>query len=145
MINSIQLFYPVFAMILLSFLVMFILLWKNVSATKNRRVQMRFFILYKNKEDVPDDLLQARDHYKNLFELPLLFYLLCILVYLTVDVTTVDLVFSWSFVAFRYIHSYIRATSNWVPRRFAFFAAGFVVLFVHWVFFAIRISGLINV
>jgi hypothetical protein len=124
---------------------MFILLWKNVSATKNRRVQMPFFILYKNKEDVPDDLLQARDHYKNLFELPLLFYLLCILVYLTVDVTIVDLVFSWSFVAFRYIHSYIRATSNWVPRRFAFFAAGFVVLFVHWVFFAIRISGLINV
>ena len=145
MINSIQLFYPVFAMILLSFLVMFILLWEIVSATKNRRVQMRFFILYKNKEDVPDDLLQARDHYKNLFELPLLFYLLCILVYLTVDVTIVDLVFSWSFVAFRYIHSYIRATSNWVPRRFAFFAAGFVVLFVHWVFFAIRISGLINV
>ncbi len=55
---------------------------------------------------------------------------------------TADLLFvvlSWLFVATRVGHAYIHVTSNRVGRRFNAFAAGFAVLVVMWLLFAMRI------
>ncbi len=129
--------YPVFTLVLLTIGVSLILFIKNVRATLAKRVRLRFFALYQG--DAPDDLLQARDHYKNLFQLPVLFYLLCILIYIIEITTPADVLLAWAFVLSRILHSYIRATSNWVPNRFKAFVAGGLILFVHWFYFLIRV------
>ncbi len=134
---SVSILYPVFCMVLLTLIVSLKLMTVNVKASKKRQVPVKYFALYKGP--VPDDLIQARDHYKNLFELPVLFYLLCLLIYAGADVQLPDLVLAWAFVLSRAIHSFIRASSNRVPRRFVVFFTGFLILLIHWSFFSFRI------
>jgi len=136
--NTVNILYPVFFMVLLTVLVSLKLMYVNIKTAKNKQVHFKFFALYQGP--APDAMLQARDHYKNLFELPILFYLLCLMLYSGEGLHWLDLVLAWAFVIFRYIHSFIRATSNFVPRRFKVFSMGAAALLVHWCFFAYRIS-----
>ncbi len=123
-------------MVLLTLAVGVILFTKNINAVKAKAVRVNFFAVY--NEEAPIELLQARDHYKNLFELPVLFYLLVMILYVNQDVTIFDLFLSWTFVVMRFFHSYIRATSNWVPKRSKVFIIGFIVLLIHWIYFIIK-------
>ena len=124
--------YPVFAMFLLTAAVSLRLYYVNLGAARNRVVKVKYFKLYRG-EDVPDYMLAAADHYKNLFEQPVLFYVVCILLYVTKQLDTLDLALAWSYVGFRVIHSTIRATSNIVPYRFAAFAVSSAILLSLWV------------
>jgi hypothetical protein len=71
---------------------------------------------------IPDEVALSSDNLKNLFELPILFYAICIYLYLSASVDTPYLVAAWWFFAFRIVHSYVHCTSNIVPRRFAAYA-----------------------
>jgi hypothetical protein len=75
---------------------------------------------------------QVSDNYRNLFELPVLFYLLCALIVGTHTESAVLTYGVWFFVALRYAHSFIHCTYNKVMHRFPVFAAGFGVLLVLW-------------
>ncbi|MGH8079048.1 MAG: MAPEG family protein [Lysobacter sp.] len=79
----------------------------------------------------------AADNFRNLFELPVLFY-----VALTVaafngltDAATLGL--AWLFVALRIAHSFIQCGYNKVMHRFYAYAAGGFALWVLWVRIAI--------
>jgi hypothetical protein len=135
--HSVQILYPVFVMVILTFLVGILLFTLNVKAVKQRKVRVKFFKVY--NEDAPDYLLQARDHYKNLFEVPVLFYVLCAIIFIRQDVLIPDIVLAWAFVFFRLIHSYIRATSNRLPLRSQIFIISYGVLFVHWIYFITKV------
>ena len=91
----------------------------------------RLSFLFKNKIDyrtintrnkaagvVPEEISYASDNLKNLFEFPLLFYAICIYLYITASVDTLYLGAAWWFFGFRIVHSYIHCTSNVVPQRF---------------------------
>lgn len=67
---------------------------------------------------VPDRISYASDNLKNLFELPVLFYAVCIYLYLSSSVDTLYLVAAWWFFFFRIVHSFVHCTTNNVPRRF---------------------------
>lgn len=112
---------------------------KNIAAVRARRVPIRLFALYKG--ELPDDLLQVRDHYKNLFELPILFYTLILALLFRGGANRIDLALAWGFVFSRFIHTAIRATSNRVSIRFYAFALGFLILAVHWSYFLLRLGG----
>lgn len=54
----------------------------------------------------------------NLFELPVLFYVLCLLV-MFMDIQSIAVItFSWIFVIFRVLHSLVHCTYNRVTHRF---------------------------
>ena len=110
----------------------------QMRAIKKREVRYRFFRVYEG--EAPDYLQQAREHYKNMFEFPVLFYLLCIFLILKDSVDFWDIGLAWSFVILRYIHSYIRMTSNYVPGRFAAFAGSFFALILGWVKFLVGLT-----
>lgn len=67
---------------------------------------------------IPEEITYASDNLKNLFELPVIFYAVCIYLYATGSVDTLYLVAAWWFFVFRIVHSYIHCTSNNVPQRF---------------------------
>ena len=71
----------------------------------------------------------------NLFEFPVLFYLVCTLSYLTSAVDYLQIYLAWGYVASRIIHSAIHVTYNKVPHRFGVFLISNLVLLAMWIRF----------
>lgn len=82
---------------------------------------------------------RASDNYRNLFELPVLFYALCGALLLTANATTVFIVGAWLFVLLRIVHSLIQCTYNKVLHRFYVFLASSGLLLALWIGLGIRI------
>ena len=135
--EKIHIIYPVLAIVLLQFLSIIHLRFIFQKAVKSREVEYRFFRLYEGSS--PEYLRLARQHYKNLFEIPILFHLLCVVLFIVDDVREFDLWIVWSFVISKYIHSYIRMTSNYVPNRAYSFYVSIILLLAAWISLAIRI------
>lgn len=85
--------------------------------------------------------VNAADNFRNLFEVPVLFYALVAVAIALGDVPTWLVIGAWSFVALRCIHSFIQCTYNKVMHRFAVFACSFLLIVVLWVVFVISLSG----
>jgi hypothetical protein len=82
---------------------------------------------------------QSADHFRNLFEVPVLFYALCGYLAITKFTSLLLLACAWGFVALRALHTYIHLSSNNVIRRFQAFVASSIVLYVMWGIFAIKV------
>ena len=67
---------------------------------------------------VPDAVNTPSHNLRNLVELPLLFYVLCLYLYVTAAVDTAYVAAAWVFAAFRIAHSAVHCTSNRVMLRF---------------------------
>jgi len=74
--------------------------------------------------------------YMNLLELPVLFYVVCLLMLATGRFDSVQVSLAWVFVVARCAHAFIHVAFNYVPLRFAAFLAGVVTLAVMWTRFA---------
>jgi hypothetical protein len=83
--------------------------------------------------------VQSADHFRNLFEAPVLFYTLCGFLAITNLTTLFLLACAWGYVALRAFHTYIHLTHNKVVRRFQAFVASTIVLYVMWGVFAVRL------
>jgi hypothetical protein len=83
--------------------------------------------------------VQSADHFRNLFEAPVLFYALCGFLAITKLTTLFLLACAWGYVALRGFHTYIHLTHNKVVRRFQAFVASTIVLYVMWGIFAVRL------
>jgi hypothetical protein len=69
----------------------------------------------------------------NQFQLPVLFYVLCLILASIDAVAAVPLTVAWVFVVTRYIHAYVHVSTNYVPARMRAFLVGalsLIVLFV---------------
>ena len=80
---------------------------------------------------------RAADNFRNLFELPVLFYLALVVAAMTAQAGLPVLVLAWTFVALRVLHSWIHCTYNKVMHRFQAYVAGSVVLWALWIVLAI--------
>jgi len=83
--------------------------------------------------------VQSADHFRNLFEVPVLFYVLCGFLAITQLTTMLLLACAWGYVVLRAFHTYIHLTHNTVIRRFQAFVASTIVLYVMWGVFAVRL------
>jgi hypothetical protein len=120
--------YPVFAMFALVAIVLLRLRSMRFAAVRNREVSVGFYKAYPEGGE-PEALRVISRHYVNLFEMPVLFYTGVVLVYVTQHVTWWMIALAWTYVAFRYLHSWVHLTSNDVRVRFGmYFASGFVLL-----------------
>jgi hypothetical protein len=83
--------------------------------------------------------VQSADHFRNLFEVPVLFYVLCGFIAITHTTTLFLLACAWGYVVLRAAHAYIHLSHNKVVRRFQTFVASTLVLYVMWGVFAVRL------
>ena len=80
---------------------------------------------------LPESVALPANNLRNLLELPVLFYALCLFLYVTGSADSVHVVSAWTFVALRTAHSVIHCTVNIVTLRFlTYFAAGLVLWFM---------------
>ena len=82
--------------------------------------------------------LQVGYSYSNQFELPVLFYVLTILAWMTRHADVVFVVLAWIFVIFRYLQAYVHVTSNQVRLRGAFFGVSALVLAIMWIIYIVE-------
>lgn len=128
---------PVFAHVLLVFVLVFWMGKERRSALVSREVQLRDIAL--GEPNWPTKATQLANCLRNQFEFPVLFYAL---VALALPLRQADLLFvllSWVFVVTRYAHAGIFVTSNNVKHRSLAFSAGVVVLLLMWIVFALKI------
>tara|TARA_Y100000590_G_C15669364_1_gene995726 strand:- start:1056 stop:1469 length:414 start_codon:yes stop_codon:yes gene_type:complete len=109
----------------------------NVKARKSNDVKFSYFKTYQGT--VPEYIVVSRQTLKNQFELPIFFYFIISLIVAVDNVKQLDIIFAWLFVVSRYLHCYIRLTSNYIPNRAKVFQFGMVVLIVWWVIFSYNI------
>jgi hypothetical protein len=125
--------YPIAALILLTFIVMFAMLKERIGEMTERRIHPQSAPSSTQLNAVLKNTKGA-DNYKNLFELPTLFYVLCvILIFTTKPLSPVLLGLAWAYVALRSWHSFVHVSYNKVMHRFKIFLASTVVLGVMWV------------
>lgn len=98
---------------------------------------------FKGPNNVKDSLenINASDNFKNLFEMPVLFYVLCGFIAISGLTTPALVCMAWIYVALRAAHSLIHITYNRVMHRFLVYALSTILLFVMWGCFALRLMA----
>jgi len=128
-------FYPVIVLVLWTFVVLLLVPRARFKAARERRVRVADFALGES-ENVPPETRLPNRNYMNLLELPVLFYVACIVLFVTAKVDAWSLGLAWAFVALRIAHSTIHLTYNHVIHRMRVFALSVLVLLVLWVYIA---------
>ena len=128
---------PVFALVLLTFLLLLRTAFGRVSHLRSGEVRAEDIAL--GQPGWPKRTTQFGNAFKNQLELPVLFYLLIAFILITRVGDLLLLVLAWIFVVLRYVHAYIHTTDNVVLQRGRVYGAGLVVLLAMWVIFAIKI------
>ena len=123
--------YPAVSMILLTLFLYVKNYLDNIKATTNKSIQFSYFKTYKG--EVPEYVSVSRQTLKNQFELPIFFYFLICIILVFDKVSQLDLIFAWLFSTSRYLHCYIRLSSNYVPHRAKVFQFSMLILIVWWI------------
>ena len=131
MASKLAILWPVFALAAWTAGMLVLIAIKRVSAGLRGSVHPREHALGESAK-VPIAVSLPNRNYMNLLELPVLFYIACILAYVTNAPIAVLVPFAWLYVGLRVIHSAIHVTYNNVMHRFAAFAASNGVLIVIW-------------
>ena len=135
--NSI--FWPLIAQVALTALVAVRMYVARISEIRARRVSPQVFATTRTAGGVFEDIAAA-DNFRNLFEVPVLFFAVCCALAITDTVTPVQLALAWLFVALRAAHSVIHVTYNRVLHRFAVYIASMLCVFAMWGLFAVSLS-----
>ncbi|MBE8718318.1 MAPEG family protein [Cellvibrio polysaccharolyticus] len=132
-------FYPMFAMVLLTLLVAIVLMIKRFRAVKNKQVSIGYFRLNRGEQSPPPDVIATANHFSNLFEVPLLFYVACLLAFVWNFQPATMVLLGWIFVASRAVHAFIHITYNNVVHRMLSFAVSFLSVILIWCLLAAHV------
>ena len=127
-----QILLPMLGMILLTAVVWFELYARRIPAMRKAREPAQVYTTPdKVMELLPEEVSYPAHNFKNLFELPVLFYVLCLYFYVTATAGTAEVFAAWLFLLFRVVHSAIHCTANIVMARFlTYCAAAFALWFM---------------
>src|ERR671939_109256 len=109
--SAARILYPVIALAALTFVVLLRIPYARFRAAARGQVTVADF-RYGESANVPGDVSLPNRNLMNLLELPLLFYVGCLALYVTDTVDTVGVVLAWAYVALRIVHSFIHLTYN---------------------------------
>jgi len=121
-----QIFLPVLVQILITIAGFMLLGVRKAKALKAGGVDQSKTAL--DNDAWPDSVKMVSNNIRNQFQVPVLFYVLCIIYYSIDAVTSTVIYLAWAFVISRIIHAYIHMSTNYVPARFRVFTIGFVIM-----------------
>ena len=126
---------PVVALVVLTAIVgLMMVVYRNVALIRGTASE-RYFRTF--TADIPAEWVERPTRtYMNLLELPVLFYVVCLLMLMTGRFDSIQVSLAWLFVITRYVHAFIYIGFNHVPLRFTAFLTGVITLAVIWTRFA---------
>lgn len=137
---SASIFWPVVAMAALTLLVMLMTLRERVGQLRRERIHPQSV---STSAQMAARLADSRcaDNLRNLFEIPVLFYVAVVIAFVTAQGSEWVVWLAWAFVVLRVAHSFIHCTYNKVMHRFAAYLGGAAVLVALWACLAWGLLG----
>lgn len=142
---GISILWPTFALVGLMFIVytmMFVKRFGHIRANPPRaedfatgEAALRYF----------EPVEMPANNYRNLFEMPVLYFALVPLLLFTNQDSHVQVALAWFYVALRYVHSFVHIGPKKVPVRALLFSLSALVLLAMWIGFAIDIASVKSV
>ena len=136
-------FWPMFAMVVLTAIVWVRMYLVRVAEMKEKRIAPQKVSLSGQAAALLENT-NAADNFRNLFEVPVLFYAICLMLMMSGSESLLLLGMAWLFVTLRAIHSLIHLTHNTVLQRFKVYIGGTVVLYAMWVVAAVEFAAQSN-
>ena len=125
------LLWPVLAQVALTLAVWIALYVQRLGEMGRRRIDPQSVATSRLAAGVLENVAAA-DNFRNLFEVPVLFYAVVPLLVLAQAVTATAVALAWGFVALRALHSIIHLSYNRVVHRFCAYAASTGCVFALW-------------
>ena len=126
------LLYPVFALAAWTLCMLVLVLVRRSAAVRRGECTIGDF-RYGESERVPPRACLVGRNYANLLELPVLFYVVCIMLQMTGGNSPAARFCAWTYVLLRIVHSLVHIGPNNVLWRLSAFAASNAALVVLWV------------
>ena len=117
---------PFLALMVLTLVVWFYMYARRISFIINSKLKPAQLTPLELARLSPAAVSTPSDNLKNLFEVPTMFYALCLYLFVTQRVDATYLVCAWIFVLFRALHSLVHCTINIVILRFWLYAVSTV-------------------
>jgi hypothetical protein len=130
--------YPMLVMVLIVFIVAGTMLKRRVAFLTSARIHPQKVASANQMASVGEDA-RASDNFRNLFEMPVLFYAVILTIYAAKLTSPTLLILAWLFVAARGAHSAIHCTINKVIPRFYAFLASCTTLALLWLVVAYQL------
>ena len=123
--------WPMVAQVALTALVWVCLYVARLGEMSARRIDPQSVRTSRHAAGVLENVAAA-DNFRNLFEVPVLFFAACGVLLATGRVGSLALDLAWAFVALRALHSLIHISYNRVLHRFAAYALSTLCVFALW-------------
>lgn len=136
--RNLAIFHPVFALAAWTLVVLMLIPLVRVRSARRREIVPDDF-RFGESAQVPGYVSIPNRNFMNLLELPMLFYVACIVLYVTGGASWLTVYVAWAYVALRIAHSLVHLTYNHVIHRLAVFAASNVALVTLWVIAAVHV------
>ena len=130
MFNQINLFYPLFAQVGITFVVWLWMYKTRLREIKKLAIRPEEIATDHELTEKLNNVVAPSDNFKNLFEIPVLFYVLILSLYITNNGNEVFVILLSLFVATRAVHSIIHCTYNRVVHRFYAYVVSAIILWV---------------
>ncbi len=127
--TGLAIFGPFLGMLLLSLAVWVVMYVRRLRFIAANRIDAQELTSAEKAASLfPEAIHWPAHNFRNLFELPVAFYALCLYLYVSGSVDTVYVAAAWAFLVTRIAHSLIHCTVNIVRLRFASYMLGAIVL-----------------
>ncbi|MGL4197974.1 MAG: MAPEG family protein [Allorhizobium sp.] len=128
-----EMFWPLLAHALLVFCLYALLVVRRAAVVRSGKVER---IAFRENLAEPEESRVVNRAIANQFELPVLFYAACVLLFITEADNIVAVVLAWIFVVARYVQVAMQLTGN-LPLRRLSFMVGFASLFLMWLWLGV--------
>ena len=133
-------FQPVAVVMLLTMLVWFLMYIKRNSYVISNKIDPQALSSpTKINELLPEHVNNSSNNLKNLFELPVIFYAVCLSAWMLNTIDSTLLYLAWAFAISRVLHSIIQCTFNTVIIRFGVYFISSLFLWAMVIKFALTV------
>ncbi len=130
--NPRMIFLPVFVQVLLTFLVWVWMYLGRLNGIQKAKVRLQVLADEKKADEVFKSSVHASDNFENQFEIPVLFFVAILTIYVLNQVDELYLVLASLFVLFRILHAVIHCGSNRILHRFLTYFISSFLLWAMW-------------
>ncbi|RLQ87392.1 MAPEG family protein [Notoacmeibacter ruber] len=134
-------FWPMIAHVLIVYIVYFLMSARRIRAVQDGRVAVQQYKMNRYGDE-PEEAFITRANIANQFELPVLFHVVCLALYVTGAVGILAVTIGWLFVLARAAHAVVHLTINRVVLRRRAFIGSFLATGLLWLLLALQLVGI---
>ena len=134
-----SIFWPMLVQALLTFAVYGLVSYRRMSAIKSGTTKPSD---YRIPTVEPESSATAARSLINQFELPVLFYAACLVLFVLGAANLAAILIAWLFALSRLVHAFVHVTSNRLRYRRPLFIAGFFSVLGMWLLIGLHLAGL---